>query len=309
MSSKVLTSEILLSLKNLSSYKYSQEKQKIIYLISQNNIKENNTANELYIMNTDGTESKLISGPSQSLFEPTFILKGEKIAFLQDEELYIMNIDGTSKKKISQNCKINSKVKGFLFNQNLTKLVIVKSVKVEGLQVKKGNDVYPDCDKAINCYIADDLVYTHWDSIQDEIKRPFIYNVQYDKEKDDITIDEKSEINLLEKYTFECPSTPFGGIEELDISKNGDKFYFICKRSTGREYAVSTNTEIFEYNIRKDELLNIGKGAYENKDNLKVNLHEGIDFTLSFKSQQDKLKENALKIYGDKTFYKKDKKG
>ena len=59
--------------------------------------------------------------------------------------------------------------------------------------------------------------------------------MQYDKEKDDIMIDEKSEINLLEKLIFECPSTPFGGIEEPDINKNGDKFYFICKRSTGRE--------------------------------------------------------------------------
>ena len=44
-----------------------------------------------------------------------------------------MNIDGTSKKKISENCKINSDVEGFLFNENFTKLIIVKSVKVEGL--------------------------------------------------------------------------------------------------------------------------------------------------------------------------------
>ena len=57
-----------------------------------------------------------------------------------------MNIDGTSKKKISENCKINSDIEGFLFDENLTKLIIVKLVKVEGLQVKKGNDAYPDCE-------------------------------------------------------------------------------------------------------------------------------------------------------------------
>ena len=107
-----------------------------------------------------------------------------------------MNIDGTDKKKISSDIKINLDVESFLFNENLTKLLIIKLVK---LHVKKGNDVYPDCDKASNCYIADDLCYTHCDSLKDKIKRPFIYNVKYDKEKNDIIIDEKSEINLLNK--------------------------------------------------------------------------------------------------------------
>ena len=309
MSSKVLTNEILLTLKSFSYYKYSPEKKKIIYLTSQHDLKENKTLKELYIMNVDGTEPKLISEPDQSVEEPQFILKGEKIAYIQKGELYIMNNDGTSKKKISENCKINSNIEGFLFDENLTKLIIIKLVKLEGLQVKKGNDVYPDCDKATNCYIADDLCYTHWDSLKNEIKRPFIYDIKYDKEKDDIIIDEKSEINLLNKYTFECPSHYFGCQDEFCINKNGDKIYFMCKRFTGREYAVSTNTDLFEYTCGKDELLNICKGVYENKDNLKINLYEGIDFTLSFKSQQNKIQDNAMKIYGDKTFYKKDENG
>ena len=83
--------------------------------------------------------------------------------------------------------------------------------------VKTGNDVYKDCDKATECYIADDLFYTHWNTLKNQIPRPFIYEIKYDKEKDDIIIDEKSEINLLEKYTFECPSVPFWG--------NGRNYY------------------------------------------------------------------------------------
>ena len=309
MQLKPLTNEILLSLKNISNYQYSNEKKKILYFISQNDIKENKTFKELYIMNADGTETKLISDRSQMISQPVFILKGEKIAYVQNGELFIMNNDGTSKKKISQNCKINTNIEDFLFDENLTKLIIVKFVKIDGVQVKKGNDVYPDCDKATECYIADDLCYTHWDALQNQIKRPFFYNIKYDKENDDIIIDEKSEINLLEKYNFECPSYPFGGRHEFDINKNGDKMYFMCKRFNGREYAVSTNTDILEYTFGKNELLNICKGVYENKDNLKINIYEGIDFTLSFKGQQNKIQDNIMKIFGDKTFYKKDKNG
>ncbi len=289
MSSKILTNEILLTLKSFSYYRYSPESQKILYLTSQRDLKENKSFNELYIMNIDGTELKLISEPKINIEEPQFILQGKKIVYIQNNEIYIMNIDGTSKKKISENNKINNDIEGFLFDENLTKLILVKSVTVEGLQVKKGNEAYSDCDKATECYIADDLCYTHWNTLQNKVNRPFIYEVKYDKEKDDIIIDEKSEINLLDKYTFECPSAPFGGMEEIDISKDGTKVYFICKRFTGKEYAVSTNTDLFEYTIGNDEILNICKGVYENKNNLKVDIYEGIDFTLSFKNQQNKI--------------------
>ena len=54
--SNLLTNELLLTLKNLSGYKYSPEKNKILYLISQSDLKENKSNKELYIMNSDGSE-------------------------------------------------------------------------------------------------------------------------------------------------------------------------------------------------------------------------------------------------------------
>ena len=308
--SKVLTNELMLTLNILSGYEHSPEKNKIIYLISQSDLKKNKNNKALYIMNSDGTDVKLISPKEESVSGPTFILKGEKIAYIKKGELYFMNIDGTNKKKIiCEKKEINSDVEGFLFSENLDKLIIVKSVKLENLQVKQGNDVYKDCNKATECYIADDLCYTHWNSLQDEVPRPFIYNVTYDKEKDDIIIDEKSEINLLEKYAFECPSVPFGGMEEIIMNSKGDKVYFMLKRFTGREYANSTNIDIFEYTFGKNELLNICKGVYENINDLKVNIYEGVDFSLSFQGQQEIIQKNVEKIYGEKTFYQKNEKG
>ena len=307
---KLLTNELLVSLKNFSGYKYSPEKNKIIYLTSQSDIKENKSKKELYIMNPDGSDIKLISSPDESIAEPNFILKGEKIVYLSNGVLYFMNLDGTNKKKIICNeSDINTKIEGFLLNENLDKIILIKLVKLENSHVKIGNDVYKDCDKASQCYIADDLCYTHWKTLQNEIQRPFIYNAKYDKEKDDIIIDEKSEINLLEKYTFECPSSPFGGIDEIIMNKNGDKIYFMLKRFTGREYAVSTNIDIFEYSFGKNELLNITKGVYENINELKVNIYEGVDFSLSFREQQNIIQKNVEKIYGEKTFFKRNKDG
>ena len=176
---KLLTNELLVSLKNFSGYKYSPEKNKIIYLTSQSDIKENKSKKELYIMNPDGSDIKLISSPDESIAEPNFILKGEKIVYLSNGVLYFMNLDGTNKKKIICNeSDINTKIEGFLLNENLDKIILIKLVKLENSHVKIGNDVYKDCDKASQCYIADDLCYTHWKTLQNEIQRPFIYNAK-----------------------------------------------------------------------------------------------------------------------------------
>ena len=96
---ELLTKELLLTLKILSGYKYSPEKKKILYLTSQSDLKENKDKKELYIMNSDGTDVKLISTPGEPVEEPAFILKGEKIVYISKGELYFMNTDGTNKKK------------------------------------------------------------------------------------------------------------------------------------------------------------------------------------------------------------------
>ena len=141
----LLTTELLLTLKYISGYSYSKEKNKILYSISQGDLKENKYNRELYIINPDGTDVKLCSSPREQIVGPTFILKGEKIAYILKGELYAMNIDGSNKKKIlCEKNGINSNISGFLFSENMEKLILVKSVKLDNLQVKTGNDVYKD---------------------------------------------------------------------------------------------------------------------------------------------------------------------
>ena len=96
---KELTNELLLTLKSLSNYKYSPEKKKILYLTSQADLKENKSKKELYIINSDGTDAKLISTPGETVAEPTFILKGEKIVYISKGELYFMILMVVIKKK------------------------------------------------------------------------------------------------------------------------------------------------------------------------------------------------------------------
>ena len=104
--SKILTNEQLLTLKFFSGYQYSPEKKKIVYLASQSNLKENKSFKELFIMNLDGTDIKLISEPNQQIAQPTFVLGGEKIVYIQGGKLSIMNIDGSGKKPFQQIAKL-----------------------------------------------------------------------------------------------------------------------------------------------------------------------------------------------------------
>jgi hypothetical protein len=78
MAPKLLTNELLLTLKTFSGYKYSLDKQKIIYLASQPDLKENKSFKELHIMDDDGTNGKRISEPGANIAESAFVLKGKK---------------------------------------------------------------------------------------------------------------------------------------------------------------------------------------------------------------------------------------
>ena len=48
---------------------------------------------------------------------------------------------------------------------------------------------------------------------------------------------------------FELPTEPFGGIEQLDWSPDGRFIAYSCKKLGGKEYAFSTDTEIYIYEV------------------------------------------------------------
>jgi hypothetical protein len=127
--------------------------------------------------------------------------------------------------------------------------ISVKSVKVNKVT---GKDFYPEFDKS-NVQIYESLNFRHWDSWEDgEFNHLFVHPVN-DKE-----VGEGKDIMPNEPY--DCPQQPFGGDEDYTWRPDGKRIVYVAKKKFGTDYAVSTNTDLYEYDVASGVTLNLTEG-------------------------------------------------
>ena len=89
--------------------------------------------------------------------------------------------------------------------------------------------------------VINDLMYKHWDQYVTSAPHPFL--AEFDGERVTVAKD------LLEGEPFESPMMPFGGNEQLAWSPNSAQVAYTCRKKVGRDYATSTDSDIFLYDI------------------------------------------------------------
>ena len=109
-----------------------------------------------------------------------------------------------------------------------------------------GKDYYPNLDKS-NVQIYNGLDYRHWDT-WNEGK----FNHVFFKEN----VSGSVGIDILKGENFDSPQKPFGGDEDYIWSPDGKSIVYVCKKKAGTEYALSTNTNIYEYNLETGKTIN-----------------------------------------------------
>ena len=128
------------------------------------------------------------------------------------------------------------------------KVAFSKEVQVEKLL---GKDKYMDTPKS-TAQIYTDLNHRHWDTWNEgKYNHVFVANVDENisKAKD-----------LLEGQTFDSPQKPHGGSEDFIWSQDSTKLLYVCKKKSGKEYAISTNTDIYAYNLASGKTENLTEG-------------------------------------------------
>ena len=143
-------------------------------------------------------------------------------------------------------------VNDFIFSPDETKLLFVADVKYGQLTVDK----YPDLPKASGVIVTD-LMYKHWDEWIKTVPHPFVADYKDNKIE--------NEIDILNGEPFESPMKPFGGIEQLAWSPDGKTIAYTCRKKTGKEYALSTNSDIYFYHLdsKKTENKTLGMMGYD----------------------------------------------
>ncbi|MCH2192732.1 S9 family peptidase [Kordia sp.] len=123
--------------------------------------------------------------------------------------------------------------------------LVAKEVK---LQKVSGSDHYEDVPNS-NVYIYNQLNYRHWDKWEDgAFSHVFLQSATDSNDKG---------IDLMEGEPYDCPQQPFGGDEDYIWSPDSKKVLYVTKKLAGTEYAVSTNTNIYEYDLDTKQTVNL----------------------------------------------------
>ena len=115
-----------------------------------------------------------------------------------------------------------------------------------------GKDFYPELDKS-KAQIYESLNYRHWDEWEDgSFSHLFVHTVANGKpgEGKDIMSGEPND----------CPQKPFGGEEDYTWSPDSKLIVYVDKKKFGTAYAVSTNTDLYAYNIETGHTTNLTEG-------------------------------------------------
>ena len=125
--------------------------------------------------------------------------------------------------------------------------ILIKEVKLVKML---GKEFYPDLDKS-DVMIITDLNYRHWDEWEDGK----FSHVFYQK-----TNSNEPPVDLMPNEPYDCPQKPFGGSEDYLWHPSGEKILYVTKKKYGKAYAISTNTDIYEYDIATGKTRNLTEG-------------------------------------------------
>ena len=240
-----MTPEALWAMGRIGSYATSPDGKQIVYTVAYYSVKQNKGHHMLFVMDAKGLNKSQLTTSAKNETDPAWIDGGKRIAFLTDGQLWSMNPDGTDRRQLTHD---TTEIEGYKFSPDGSKVILIKSIPYHG-SIKKNPSDLP---KATG-RLASDLNYRHWDHYVESIAHPFIAQVTANG------IDEG--IDILKDEPYECPMAPFGGIEQLDWSTDSKTIAYTCRKKEGVDYAISTDSDIFLYDLSSGKTTNLCKPA------------------------------------------------
>lgn len=245
LESDLMTPEALWAMGRIGGAEASPDGKTIVYQVGYYSVKENKSRQVIYTISRDGKTQQKLTPAGKNQSDATWIANGKRIAFLQDGQIWSMAADGSDCKQLTNS---SSEIEGFKFSPDEKSVILIKSIAYNG-SIKKNPDDLP----LATGRLVTDLNYRHWDHYVESIPHPFLAKVTGNG------IDEGTDIMKGEPY--ECPMAPFGGIEQLNWSPDSKTIAYTCRKKEGVEYATSTDSDIYLYDVNTGKTTNICKPA------------------------------------------------
>ena len=233
----VMTPETLWTLNKMGVSAVSPDQNSLIYSIGKTDLKTEKNNKKNYFLNLNNSEATSLDMGKKSIIQwdknGLYAQEGDKIYLSKD-----------AGKSWTEFFTIGE-VDNIVISPDGKKVAFSKQVLVEKLM---GKDKYSDTPKS-TAQIYTDLNHRHWDYFNEgKYNHIFVGKISdgVEKAKD-----------LLEGKPWDSPQRPFGGTEDFIWSPDSTQLLYVTKPFSGAEYAQSTNTDIFAYDLTKGTVKNL----------------------------------------------------
>jgi dipeptidyl aminopeptidase/acylaminoacyl peptidase len=245
----VLTPEVMWKMGRVGEFVLSPDGTRVVYGRTDYNVAENRGVTTLWVQPTDGGEPVRITGYDENAGGPVWSSDGASIRYLSDRggssQIWSIAPDGSGAVQLSD---IEGGVEYFGIAPAGGRIFYVRRVTVDP---KSSKQIYPDLDKSA-AMIYDDLMVRHWDRWTDGTH---LHVFVSDFDGRSLT----PGIDIMEGEPYDAPMEPYFDAAEIAWNNAGTQLAYTCKKLSGAEYAVSTDADVYLYDVASRSTVNICK--------------------------------------------------
>ncbi|WP_288237690.1 S9 family peptidase [uncultured Alistipes sp.] len=245
-----LTPEVMWKMSRAGGSSISPDGTTLLYQQTDYNMAENRGVTTIWVEDLASKAVTRLTDNTSNNVSPKWSADGSRIYFLSDRsgsmQVWEMTAAGANAKQLSD---LDKDIEGFGVSPKGDKAWYVQRIQVAD---RRSSDVYKDMDKS-KARIYDDLMARHWDYWDEgEYMHIFVGDFGPEGIKPGVDI-------IGAEAAWDAPLAPYFDMAEIAWSNAGDKLAYTCKPLTGTAYAVSTDSDIFVYDLATGETKNICK--------------------------------------------------
>lgn len=247
--SQTMSPELLWELGRVGLDAVSPDGKTAIYGVTRYDLEENKGLRKLFTIPAKGGEAQPFIELEASAYGVQYFKDGQKVGLTSQGKFHIADADGGNLRTLTE---IEGGHDFKIFDVEDDKVMLLYSKPVKLLQSTQ--DLYPELEKA-NVKVIDNLMYRHWSYWNDESFEHLHYALI---DLDNFRIIETQDV--MPEAKWDVPVPPFDGSEDYTLSPDGKKIVYVAKQKYGLQFAESTNTDLFQFDLETGKTTNLTEG-------------------------------------------------